>query len=692
MVDASFPQQNGTNGTANDPDGLFRTPQVEETVSDNDDDDNDQSYSDCGCGCLGDMAQMTAMISNYSTSYNVVNISMVLPILKAILTRSNDEDTTNPESSSPSSTPYYHADAVSAVASTLLAGMMIGQVLGGALGDALGNVWIALNLAMLLQIMASLGSAVFLSWEDNETTIITTTTTSPDTNNDAYAYDGLFWRLAAWRFVLGIGAGAVYPLAASLSAQVQQSSPTTTTTNTYHHHHHLPNTTPTTDLNMHEEEESSKKSLQRVVWTFSTQGMGFVSVPLVAVTLLYTTFDLQTVAKLILGLGSVPGIGLLSWQILTHQRCRQCCCFCCFCKHCNHFCSRICCCLGQTTQRQPIPIIDEDAEEEETTQNETNHVVEESHPESSAGAFDSRPVDSRRMPLEDVDEDATERAIITMDHHHHYAGNWWDAIWHEEQLMAKLLGTACTWFLFDVLFYGNTLFQPIVIEAVLGPSHHREDGDSGDNVRTMLQSTARDSMLLTSIALPGYFVAGYLLGKTKKFCYCGIWQTPRFVMLQGFAAMAILYLIIGVGWKPLQQYPTILIILYSLTFFFANYGPNTTTFVLPSMVYSPQCRSTLNGICAAAGKFGALVGASFFAPAADSLGNASVMILCAFVAMVAYLMTVFFVPSSLPNDHPEESLSVGEEEEDVGHHHPPLAPLPTTPPSSTNGVNDRTIV
>jgi PHS family inorganic phosphate transporter-like MFS transporter len=75
----------------------------------------------------------------------------------------------------------------------------------------------------------------------------------------------------------------------------------------------------------------------------------------------------------------------------------------------------------------------------------------------------------------------------------------------------------------------------------------------------------------------------------------------------------------------------------------ANYGPNTSTFILPSIVYSPECRSTLNGLSAAAGKLGALVGATLFEPAAESFGDAAVMLICSGIAVAAFVMTKSFV-------------------------------------------------
>ena len=181
---------------------------------------------------------------------------------------------------------------------------------------------------------------------------------------------------------------------------------------------------------------------------------------------------------------------------------------------------------------------------------------------------------------------------------------------------------------------GNTLFQPIVVEAAFGPT---EGGDS----RQLLRGTAIDSLILTSLALPGYIIAGLVIGK-QTLC---LTQTPRYVMLQGFAAMAVLYLSIGMNWTYLRHYPALLVFLYGMTFFFANYGPNTTTFILPSLLYSPECRSTLNGISAASGKLGALVGATLFEPAATKLGDARVMMICSSVAVVAFALTFCFVPS-----------------------------------------------
>mmetsp|Transcript_1949 Transcript_1949/g.2910 ORF Transcript_1949/g.2910 Transcript_1949/m.2910 type:complete len:122 (+) Transcript_1949:1-366(+) len=109
--------------------------------------------------------------------------------------------------------------------------------------------------------------------------------------------------------------------------------------------------------------------------------------------------------------------------------------------------------------------------------------------------------------------------------------------------------------------------------------------------------------------------------------------------MQGFPLMAILYSVISFTWQGLIQHHCLLVILYGSTFFFSNYGPNTTTFMLPSITFSPECRSTLNGISAASGKAGALVGSIMFSPIASKYGDPTVMLLCALTSIFGGIIT-----------------------------------------------------
>lgn len=107
--------------------------------------------------------------------------------------------------------------------------------------------------------------------------------------------------------------------------------------------------------------------------------------------------------------------------------------------------------------------------------------------------------------------------------------------------------------MFDILFYGNTLFQPVVFAAAFGKSE-------------TVFATVRDSLFISVVALPGYFTSVYMIGM----------QSPKRIQLQGFVMMSVLYLIIGVKFSSLAENRPTLMMMYGLTFFFSNYGPNTT--------------------------------------------------------------------------------------------------------------------
>jgi PHS family inorganic phosphate transporter-like MFS transporter len=488
-------------------------------------------------------AQITAMVSNFSTSYNAVNISLALPMLMELYTTTEEQQ--------------------AAVSSSLLAGMICGQLLGGYLGDSwLGRLG-ALKVVMVLQIVASLASALLVHGSN------------------------VLVQLALWRFLLGVGAGGVYPLAAVLSAEQG----------------HL-------DDKHDETDEEKRQKLHRVVVTFSMQGLGFLSVSLVTVPLLYLVSDLNLVWRIILGLGSLPGIVLALLQSRLYGRS-----------------------ISAVARHDLIPQNDDQSESVEVQQ--VNEDVVDHRPSGTVESDDTALV-SNVNRTKDGNGAAAEHIA------EHTAASLWQAIRHEPDLAQKLLGTAGTWFLFDVLFYGNTLFEPIVMEAAFG----------GKTAEKEIKRAATDSLMLNLIALPGYLVSAVVIG--RRLCY--IQQTPRFVQSQGFAAMALIYAVIGAYWSYLRRVPALLVLLYGTTFFFANYGPNTTTFVLPSLVYAPECRSTLNGISAASGKLGALLGAMLFEPAADAYGDGHVMLICAAVSVMAFAATRFFV--RLPSGHHSVSTIV----------------------------------
>jgi len=67
---------------------------------------------------------------------------------------------------------------------------------------------------------------------------------------------------------------------------------------------------------------------------------------------------------------------------------------------------------------------------------------------------------------------------------------------------------------------------------------------------------------------------------------------------------------LGFGYDKLVETDSsrkVFVFLYCLANFFQNFGPNTTTFVIPGEIFPTRYRSTAHGISAASGKLGAIV-------------------------------------------------------------------------------------
>ncbi|OQS04461.1 inorganic phosphate transporter [Thraustotheca clavata] len=160
-----------------------------------------------------------------------------------------------------------------------------------------------------------------------------------------------------------------------------------------------------------------------------------------------------------------------------------------------------------------------------------------------------------------------------------------------------LLGTAGAWFLFDIVFYAQNLFSASILKVV------------GIHNASLSEVTTQN-VLVALVALPGYYVAVYFINRLGR----------RKMQLQGFFFMTLLFLILSGTWESLQSNVTMFIILYGLALFFSNFGPNTSTFVLPTEMFPTPIRARCHGFSAAMGKLGAAIGSYGFATQGQDLG------------------------------------------------------------------------
>ncbi|CAL9023540.1 unnamed protein product [Prunus brigantina] len=163
-----------------------------------------------------------------------------------------------------------------------------------------------------------------------------------------------------------------------------------------------------------------------------------------------------------------------------------------------------------------------------------------------------------------------------------------------------LLGTTSTWFLLDIAFYSQNLFQKDIFSAIgwIPPA----------KTMNAIQEVFRIARAQTLIALcstvPGYWFTVLLIDRIGRFA----------IQLMGFFFMTVFMFALAIPYDHWTHKDNRIgfVVIYSLTFFFANFGPNATTFVVPAEIFPARFRSTCHGISAASGKLGAIVGAFGF--------------------------------------------------------------------------------
>ena len=186
----------------------------------------------------------------------------------------------------------------------------------------------------------------------------------------------------------------------------------------------------------------------------------------------------------------------------------------------------------------------------------------------------------------------------------------------DRRWLITLAGTAGCWFLLDYAYYGNTISTPQIL-GLISP-----------NASTMTKIALQLAIFVVA-AVPGYVLAIARLDKIGH----------RRLQLTGFAMMALCFLIIAViPGMTTMVVPFLLV--YGVSYFFTEFGPNMTTFVMPSELYPVSMRTTGHGISAGVGKLGAFIGVFLFPLLQTSLGLRGTLLLTAGVAVAGLALTL----------------------------------------------------
>lgn len=184
-----------------------------------------------------------------------------------------------------------------------------------------------------------------------------------------------------------------------------------------------------------------------------------------------------------------------------------------------------------------------------------------------------------------------------------------------KQHVLTLFGTAGSWFLLDWAYYGNTISTPIVMNAIT---------DNSSLELKMLYSL----LIFVVFALPGYILSIVFMDIIGR----------KYIQLMGFGVMAFSFLLLGII-PDIENNVVGFLILYGLSYLFTEFGPNTTTFVLPSELFPTEYRTTGHGFSAGIGKFGAFLGVLFFPIAESFLGLNMTFVIVSIICFLGILTT-----------------------------------------------------
>jgi MFS family permease len=184
------------------------------------------------------------------------------------------------------------------------------------------------------------------------------------------------------------------------------------------------------------------------------------------------------------------------------------------------------------------------------------------------------------------------------------------------RMITLIAGTAGTWFLFDYAYYGNTLSLPSILKQV---SPHA----------TLMTKLGWTLGIFVVFALPGYLLAVLKMDRIGH----------RRLQLIGFAVMAACFAVLG-AFAGLTTTVGPFLAIFGLSYFFIEFGPNTTTFVMPSEVFPVSQRTTGHGIAAGIGKLGAFIGVFLVPHLQSSIGLRGMLVIAAVAAGLGYVLTL----------------------------------------------------
>lgn len=153
------------------------------------------------------------------------------------------------------------------------------------------------------------------------------------------------------------------------------------------------------------------------------------------------------------------------------------------------------------------------------------------------------------------------------------------------RMLITLLGTAGTWFVYDVAVYGNSISQPAIVDSVV--THP-----------SATQVTAINLILAAAFSITGLCFGIFLMDRIPR----------KAQQMAGLTVAGLALLVIG-AFPGVTTNLAAFVVMFGLASFGSTFGPSPTTMVIAAESFPVGARATGHGLSAGIGKAGAYLGA-----------------------------------------------------------------------------------
>eukprot|EP00668_Euglena_longa_P043454 GGOE01057783.1.p2 GENE.GGOE01057783.1~~GGOE01057783.1.p2 ORF type:complete len:217 (-),score=53.08 GGOE01057783.1:1004-1654(-) len=156
--------------------------------------------------------------------------------------------------------------------------------------------------------------------------------------------------------------------------------------------------------------------------------------------------------------------------------------------------------------------------------------------------------------------------------------------------------------------HSQSLFTPDILTNIGFNPSLSASSSGADMAQKAYKTCVGNAIISLCGTVPGYYPVIFLVNRMGR----------KTIQIMGFSVMVVTLLVMAAAYPQLlpsanngasiNGTPWAYLMLFCLMFFFANFGPNTTEFIIPGELFPTKFRSTCHGIASAWGKTGAVVG------------------------------------------------------------------------------------